>query len=87
MMATAFLTLPDDRRRNGRFRGVWALVNAFRWALEVQRRCDRAAGVRRVQSGRMLVMLNRLNDAQLAAISLRRRDIPAGAHRLIYGPG
>jgi hypothetical protein len=46
-----------------------------------------AAGVRRMQYGQMLVVLTRLNDAQLAAISLRRCDIPARAHRLIYGPG
>jgi uncharacterized protein YjiS (DUF1127 family) len=43
-----------------------------------------AAGVKRVQYGQMVAVLNRLQDDQLAAIGVRRRDIPAQARRLIY---
>jgi hypothetical protein len=66
MMATAFLTLPDDRRRNGRFWGIGTLVTSFRWALEVRRRCDRAAAAGRSLDGRAIRRIVAKAEAALA---------------------
>lgn len=44
-----------------------------------------SAGVQAVQYGRMLQALSALSDAQLDAIDVKRADIPAHAHRCIYG--
>jgi uncharacterized protein YjiS (DUF1127 family) len=43
-----------------------------------------AAALKRLEYGRMMQALERLPDHELAAIGLRRADIPAFARRLIY---
>jgi len=43
-----------------------------------------SAGVKVLQYSRMVQALSGMSDAQLAAIDLERKDIPAHAHRCIY---
>ena len=43
------------------------------------------AGLRAVQYGQMVSVLNRLPDRQLKEAGLRRSDIPEHARRAVYG--
>jgi uncharacterized protein YjiS (DUF1127 family) len=43
------------------------------------------AGLKRLQYGQMVSVLNRLPDSYLAEAGLRRRDIPAHARQAVYG--
>lgn len=42
-------------------------------------------GVKRLQYGQMISVLNRLPESRLKDAGLRRRDIPDHARRAIYG--
>lgn len=44
-------------------------------------------GMRHIQYGQMVSVLNRLPDSCLAEAGLRRRDIPDHARRAVYGGG
>jgi uncharacterized protein YjiS (DUF1127 family) len=46
-----------------------------------------ARTIRRTQYARMVSVLARLSDTQLAAAGLSRAEIPRQARRLIYGQG
>lgn len=71
--ATYPLTAPARQREDGRPRPIHRLGRRL------------AAIVRRAQYGQMIHALDQLPDHVLADAGLRRGDIPAHAHRLIYG--
>lgn len=43
------------------------------------------AGLKRLQYGQMISVLNRLPDSYLAEAGLQRRDIPEHARQAVYG--
>jgi uncharacterized protein YjiS (DUF1127 family) len=55
-----------------------------RWVVSMRQ--DLVAAGKRLQYVRMKSVLQQLSNQQLAAIGLRRRDIPAYAYSLIYEP-
>lgn len=61
-------------------------VRALATVRGIARRAGRAlpAALKQLEYGRMMQVLRRLPDKELAAIGLRRADIPAYARRLIY---
>lgn len=67
------LTAPARQREDGRPRPIDRLGRGL------------AVIVRRAQYGQMIRALEQLPNPVLAGIGLRRGDIPAHAHRLIYG--